>query len=255
LHSPYDEEARFSAKREQEWVGYKVHLSETCEEKKVHAITEVTTTLATQADMATLDTIHTTLADKDLLPKEHLLDAGYVDGEALVSAPRDLGVTLISPVKEIASWQAKAGEGFDLGQFAIDWENHRVTCPLGQTSAQWCERHTQGRKDAIQVRFSATFCQACPSREQCTRAKSGARTITFLPEDQHKRIQQARREQNTPEFRKSMLGERGLKGPFLKGYAAMGYESRVMSGWLKPISRCWRLRPRSTSTVCLIGGN
>lgn len=222
LHSPYDEEARFSAKREQEWVGYKVHLSETCEEKKVHAITEVTTTLATQADVATLDRIHTTLADKDLLPKEHLLDAGYVDGEALVSAPRDLGVTLISPVKEIASWQAKAGEGFDLGQFTIDWENHRVTCPLGQTSAQWCERHTLGRKDAIQVRYSATFCQACPSREQCTRAKSGARTITFLPEDQHERIQQARREQNTPEFRKKYARRAGVEGTISQGVRCYG---------------------------------
>jgi Transposase DDE domain len=28
LHSPYDEDARFSAKREMEWVGYKTHLTE-----------------------------------------------------------------------------------------------------------------------------------------------------------------------------------------------------------------------------------
>ena len=28
---PYDPEARYSTKREVEWVGYKVHLTETCE--------------------------------------------------------------------------------------------------------------------------------------------------------------------------------------------------------------------------------
>jgi transposase len=145
-----------------------------------------------------------------------------VDGEALVSASRELGVTLISPVREIASWQAKAGAGFDLAQFTIDWEDQRVTCPLGQISAQWCKRHTQGHKDAIQVRFSPTLCRACPSRAQCTRAKSGARTITFLPEDQHERLQQARREQNTPEFRKKYARRAGVEGTISQGVRCYG---------------------------------
>src|SRR5262249_46305074 len=33
ISSPYDPEARYSTKREVEWVGYKVHLTETCEEE------------------------------------------------------------------------------------------------------------------------------------------------------------------------------------------------------------------------------
>lgn len=69
------------------WVGYKTHLSETCEPAEIHVITQVTTTLATEADMEALDTVHTNLADKNLLPKEHLVDGGYVDGDALTSAP------------------------------------------------------------------------------------------------------------------------------------------------------------------------
>ncbi len=32
IHSPYDSEARYSSKRETNWVGYKVHISETCDD-------------------------------------------------------------------------------------------------------------------------------------------------------------------------------------------------------------------------------
>jgi transposase len=32
--SPYDTEARYSTKRDLNWVGYKVYLTETCDEQK-----------------------------------------------------------------------------------------------------------------------------------------------------------------------------------------------------------------------------
>jgi len=105
-----------------EWVGYKTHLTETSEPDEIHLITQVTTTLATQTDMDALDTVHATLAQQDLLPDEHLLDAGYVDAEALVSARQNLGVEICSPVRMKVSWQATAAEGFDLSHFTIDWE-------------------------------------------------------------------------------------------------------------------------------------
>ena len=31
ISSPYDTDARYSTKRDVEWVGYKVHLTETCD--------------------------------------------------------------------------------------------------------------------------------------------------------------------------------------------------------------------------------
>jgi transposase len=222
LHSPYDDEARFSAKRKLEWVGYKTHLSETCAADEIHVITQVTTTLATGADMEVLDTVHADLANKNLLPKEHLLDGGYVDGEALTSAKKDLGMTLISPIRELVSWQAKAGQGFDLAHFSIDWKNQSVTCPVGQTTTQWRQRHTEGRKDAIQVRFLPTQCCACSSRTQCTRAKSGARTITFLAEEQHLALQAARKEQKSREFRKKYSRRAGVEGTISQGVGAYG---------------------------------
>ena len=36
ISSPYDVEARYSTKREVQWVGYKAHLTETCDEDRPH---------------------------------------------------------------------------------------------------------------------------------------------------------------------------------------------------------------------------
>src|SRR6266508_714502 len=73
LHSPYDEDIRYSAKRERGWVGYKIHLSETSGKNEVHLITQVSTTLATESDLHALEKIHRTLEQKELLPDEHLV--------------------------------------------------------------------------------------------------------------------------------------------------------------------------------------
>ena len=43
-------DARYSQKRETQWVGYKVHLSETCDVGQPDVITQVSTTLATTSD-------------------------------------------------------------------------------------------------------------------------------------------------------------------------------------------------------------
>ena len=91
LHSPYDEDVRYSAKRKRGWVGYKIHLSETSGKNEVHLITQVSTTLATESDMHALEKIYRRLEQKELLPTEHLVDAGYVDAESLV--PPDATLT------------------------------------------------------------------------------------------------------------------------------------------------------------------
>ena len=39
LTSPYDLEARYSTKRDTQWVGYKAHLSETCDDGHPDLIT------------------------------------------------------------------------------------------------------------------------------------------------------------------------------------------------------------------------
>lgn len=46
ISSPYNPEARYSTKRSMEWVGYKVHFTETCDSQTPHLIVNVETTPA-----------------------------------------------------------------------------------------------------------------------------------------------------------------------------------------------------------------
>jgi hypothetical protein len=50
IQSPYDLEARYSPKRDTQWVGYKAHLSETCDDGYPDLIPQALTTLATTPD-------------------------------------------------------------------------------------------------------------------------------------------------------------------------------------------------------------
>lgn len=78
LTSPYDTDARYSHKRSTTWIGYKVHLTETCEADLPCLITHVETTSATTQDVEVVDKIHANLAEQALLPGDHFVDMGYI---------------------------------------------------------------------------------------------------------------------------------------------------------------------------------
>ncbi|HEU5380799.1 MAG TPA: hypothetical protein VFV38_35705 [Ktedonobacteraceae bacterium] len=93
--------------------------------------------MASIQDDQVLKGIHQALSQQDILPAVHLVDAGYTDVEGLVSSQRDYGITLLGPVAVDASWQARAGEGFDKASFLIDWEQKTVICPAGKQNYSW----------------------------------------------------------------------------------------------------------------------
>lgn len=130
--SPYDPEARFGKKRSITWTGYKVHLTETCEDEEIHLITHVETTAAGITDSELSAPIHNALAKKNLLPSEHFLDSGYVDADLMVKSQRDLGIEVIGPMRPDSSWQMKADQGYDLTHFTIDWQTHQMVCPAAE---------------------------------------------------------------------------------------------------------------------------
>ena len=74
--SPYDPDARFGNNRSITWTGFKVHLTETCADEEIPLITHVETTAAGITDSELSAPIQDALAQKDLLPREHFLDAG-----------------------------------------------------------------------------------------------------------------------------------------------------------------------------------
>src|SRR4028118_1526174 len=122
ISSPYDPDARYKTKRDTSWIGYKVHLTETCDDDTPNLITHVATTPATTADSELTATIQAELAAKELLPSEHYLDIGYVDSGILVASEKEHDVRVIGPVIRDPAWQAHIPTGVTIPQFALDWD-------------------------------------------------------------------------------------------------------------------------------------
>ena len=220
IASPYDPQARNRTKRDTNWTGYTVHLTETCDQDCPHLITNVETTPATTHDGAMTPKIHAHLAQKDLLPEEHLLDMAYVDAENLVSSSKEYQVDLMGKVPPDNSWQKRTPEGLDLSCFAIDWEQEQVQCPIGQWSRSWRERTEHAGKPVIEVRFDKGTCAACPIRQQCTRAKQEPRLLKFRLREEHESLQLARQRQETTEFKEKYAQRAGIEGTISQGTRA-----------------------------------
>jgi transposase len=210
--SPYDPEAHYGNKRTTTWTGYKVHLTETCDEEQVHLITHVETTCAPVPDSEVTAPIHEALTEKHLSPSDHLVDAGYVDAEVLITSQLKQRIRLVGPVREDVHWQAREAKGYDLSCFTIDWEQRTVTCPRGCHSSKWAYARDENGRETIQVRFRHSDCTPCPSRSLCTKAKKDPRELTLRPREEHLALQTARREQQTEAFKKEYAKRAGIEG-------------------------------------------
>jgi transposase len=211
IASPYDPEARYSTKRSVEWVGYKVHLTETCEEDTPHLIVNVETTPATTPDDHMVAVVHGSLAQQDLLPAEHLVDKGYTDSHVLVDSRRDYDVTIVGPVADDPSWQARAGQGFDKAQFLVDWERQVVTCPVGKQSISWLPNTYPKNGMMWEVRFARKDCTPCVQRSHCTKAKKEPRLLGLQTREQYEALQAARQRQTTEVFRRQYAARAGVE--------------------------------------------
>ena len=68
IASPYDPDVHYAKKRSTTWIGYKVHLTETCDGERPHLITHVETTPAPVVDRDALAPIHGSLATRICCP-------------------------------------------------------------------------------------------------------------------------------------------------------------------------------------------
>ncbi|MFJ8469879.1 IS1182 family transposase [Streptomyces swartbergensis] len=246
LVTPYDTDARGSVKRGMFWDGYKVHLTETCEPDRPNLITHVATTDSTVQDVRLVAPIHAHLAERDLLPDRHLVDAGYATAREVVTARQNHKVNLVGPILASTSWQTKDG-GFSQADFAIDWENRQVTCPNGATSSRWAEDRSQEGAAVVRARFPTAACRPCKSREQCTRSNSRwdmGRRITLRPQAEYEAIQQARAQEDTQEWREQYAHRAGVEGTISQGVRAFGLRQCRYHGLAKA-----RLQHQLTATA------
>lgn len=220
--SPYDTDARFSVRRSTEWTGYRAHLTETCEADQPLLITNVETTPSTTPDSKLTEPIHQHLDERGLAPGEHVVDGGYVDAQALADSESEHQIDLIGPAPADTSWQAQAGEGFDLASFSIDWERREAACPQGQRSACWFEREDGYGTPVIYVKFPRKVCLSCSARARCTRSAEEPRVLKLRPEAHYLALQRARQRQTTSAFQEQYAVRSGIEGTISQGTRAFG---------------------------------
>jgi transposase len=224
LESPYEPEARFATKRGMHWTGYKVHLSETCDEDLPHLLTQVTTTVAPATDVAQLLPIQAALARRQLLPAQHLVDAGYVRASNVILSRQTHQIDLVGPVDTNHNWQTRVEGGLVTECFQIEWEQRRAICPRGHPSLRWCQSQTTRPRTVIHIDFDPADCLPCPARARCTRSKSGsrARSLTLPPREEYEALLAGRVRQQTPEFAQLYARRAGIEGTFSQGVRAFG---------------------------------
>jgi len=250
IASPYDTDARWGVKREEFWLGCKLHVTETCDDPPPcscrpgrpaprpaaggnepggfraggrehdkgcaqavfpNLITHVATTDATVTDNQMTGVIHQDLAAKNLAPGRHYLDSGYLSAAVVVSALTTWGIALIGPLLADTSAQARAGHGYARADFAAGYDSKTVTCPQGKTSVSWTPC-TQRGKDAIVATFSAGDCGPCPARSLCTSSGKNRRQLTVLPRDLAEAQAAARAAEKTIPFQADYARRAGVEG-------------------------------------------
>lgn len=218
--TPYDPDARYGKKRETEWTGYKVHLTETCDADSPALITNVETTTAPTSDYDMVETIHAHVAQRDLLPREHIVDTGYMTADHLVASRTDYAVDLVGPVPADSSWQAQAQHGFETACFRLDWEARQATCPQGCTSRYWMERQDRHGHPVVQITFVPADCLACPVRAHCTHSATQPRFLMVRAQPSYEALQEARQRQTTPAFKQQYAARAGIEGTISQGVRA-----------------------------------
>ena len=218
IQSPYDPEMHYSAKRGMEWSGYKVHVTETCDAKAVHVITHVETRPAMEFDISVMEGIHKHLAAREMLPREHFVDSAYVSAGLLVSSQREHGVRLHGPVRELA----RAGQGYDLPDFKIDWARQQVTCPESKVSVGWTTGLDDAGRPRIHVRFGRGDCGHCHAQSLCTQSKEKRRSIYFHPRPEYEALNKARQRMHEPAWKKKYRVRAGVEGTLSQGVRTFG---------------------------------
>jgi transposase len=215
LASPYDTDARWAAKGENLfWCGYKIHLTESCrtsaEDPAPNLITDVATTEATVPDVTATAPIHRRLTERGLTPGEHYCDAGYPCAD-LIRKAHTRGITMVTPLGQDRSPQARAAAGLAKNAFTIDWKARQVRCPAGRTSINWSPARQHGR-EAIVVKFGADACDTCSYRTACTASARGRRQLTLRPQELHDALATARTEQTTDSWKAKYALRAGVEG-------------------------------------------
>jgi transposase len=222
IESPYDAEARYRHKRDTAWTGYMVHVSETCESTAPHLLTHVHTTPATVHEAQCTEPIQQALIEKNVPPREHLVDAAYISAALLVSSREEQDIILRGPTRPSQGWQTQVEGAYGPEQFVVDWDHHQVRCPQGHLSTAWWEHGGGQGSRPIIVQFATQTCAPCPVRAACTRAKHRGRRLGLPPRAEAEAVAAARAWYASAEGQAQYAQRAGIEGTLSQGVRAFG---------------------------------
>lgn len=232
--SPYDPEVRYRRRRNNTWVGYQAHLTETCDDEYPHLITSVATSSASEHETTQTPLIHERLAALDLLPAEHFVDSAYISAEIMLEAREKHSVYVIGPPRQDVSWQAKTEGAFDYTAFEIDWNKQQVRCPNGKISGSWLEIDTDSetRSPGIKVKFNKRDCSTCSLRIHCTRSKAG-RQMRLPTQDLYETNVAMRTYMDSEEGKELYKKRAGIEGTISQAVRSFGFRQTRYIGQAK----------------------
>ncbi len=208
ISSPHDTEARYGNKGSHEWIGYKLHVTETVDEVlNTRFITDMTVTPAFIQDNTPVQDIQQRLIERQVPPAQQYVDQGYMSG-ANLQASLEQSIDLRGFMRD---GNVTKPEGFRLPDFSIDVANRQATCPAGQEPIRWSPIDPKVKNN---VAFLVSFgkqCQSCPffGPGLCTDKPAG-RTIAI--HRQHDLISARRLEANTTAFHQEMHQRAAIEG-------------------------------------------
>jgi transposase len=280
VQNPHDPDAQWSAKghgkQKKDWVGYKVQVAETVPPApgQVGFITSVVTQRATESDDPGLPATLAQQAAGGLeRPTELYVDGAYVSAASIEQAKGE-GWELVGPAQPSAA-RAGLDPAYRIEAFDVSIRARRATCPQGHASTQ-CSQLTEAKSGQVKYRFEfGRHCRDCPIRSACVPPAQPHRTIVVGA--LHETLQQRRREQQMPAFKRRLQQRNGIEGTLselvrghglrrarYKGFGKVDLQNQLIAAacnvkrWLQKrasaalreglarrlggINACWRLR-------------
>ena len=238
VRNPHDPDAQWSAKgrgtQKKSWVGYKVQVAESLPAEDAPKQKRFITSIVTQPAIASDDPgLEETLRDQAVSglqrPSELYVDGAYVSAARLQEA-KNQGWELIGPAQPSAN-RSGLSDAFRIEAFDIDLAKRSARCPNGFLSTQ-CSRLEESKRQKVSFRLEWSYhCHHCPLRWQCVPAGQSHRTIVVG--QYHELLQQRRRDQQSPQFKKQMQQRNGIEGTISELARAHGLRRSRYRGFAK----------------------
>jgi transposase len=253
VHNPHEPEARWSTKsttEDKEWIGYKVQVGETVNEKPrkpreptANFLTGMVTQDAPASDKPGMTEM---LSEQQTMglerPPKLYVDGAYVCTEALRQAQEEE-----RELRGPAPGSPDRGKVFTVEAFDVNVEERYAICPAAQRSSN-CSRLEEKNtgKVVYRMEWNKGMCGSCPQRERCIGSGQAHRTI--LVGEHHSLLQARRREMQTDAFKQEMRQRNAIEGTQSELVRAYGLRQARYRGKAKV-----RLQNYLIGAACNIG--